>query len=87
MTVISMSHAERHRLTVIMDLVEARITAPQAAAQLRLTERPIWRLRRRFVQNARSGACDAGSSKTALLAWCPANGAGPAIGASILRSR
>jgi hypothetical protein len=55
MTVISMSHAELHRLTVIMDLVEARITAPQAAAQLHLTERQIWRLRRRFVQDGTAG--------------------------------
>lgn len=55
MTVISMSDTELHRLTVIMDLVEARITTSQAAAQLHLTERQVWRLRRRFALDGAAG--------------------------------
>ena len=55
MTVISMSHAELHRLTVIMDWVGTRITAAEAAARLHLTERQVWRLRRRFVQDGAPG--------------------------------
>jgi len=55
MTVISMSHQELHRLRVVMDLVEERLTAAQAAAQLQLTERQLWRLRRRFLQDGAAG--------------------------------
>ena len=55
MTVISMSHKELHRLRVVMDLVEERLTAAEAAAQLHLTERQVWRLRRRFLQDGAAG--------------------------------
>jgi hypothetical protein len=55
MTVISMSHTELHRLTVIRDFVETRIAAPQAGAQLHLTGRQVWRLRRRFMREGAPG--------------------------------
>lgn len=55
MTVISMSHQELHRLRVVMDLAEDRLTATEAAIQLHLTERQVWRLRRRFLQDGAAG--------------------------------
>jgi hypothetical protein len=55
MTVISMSHQELHRLRVVMDLIEERLTTAEAAIQLHLTERQVWRLRRRFLQDGAAG--------------------------------
>jgi hypothetical protein len=55
MTVISMSHQELYRLRVVMDFIEERLSAAQAATQLHLTERQVWRLRRRFLQDGASG--------------------------------
>jgi hypothetical protein len=55
MTVISMSHQELYRLRVVMDLVEERLTAAQAAVQLHLTERQVWRLLRCFLQDGAAG--------------------------------
>ena len=55
MTVICMSQAELNRLTVVMDFAEGRLTAPQAAQMLRLTERQAWRLLRRFRQDGAPG--------------------------------
>ena len=74
MTVISMSHTELHRLTVILDLVEARITAPQAATLLHLTERQVWR-------------CGDGSCRRGRKVWSPASAVGSATGVSIPPSR
>ena len=55
MTVVSMSRRELHRLTVIMDFAEDRIGAAEAAVQLGVTERQVWRLLRRFRQDGASG--------------------------------
>jgi len=51
MTVISMSHKELHRLRVVMDLVEERLTAAEAAAMLGLPGRTVRnRLQRGIMQ-------------------------------------
>jgi transposase len=50
-----MSQTELNRLTVIMDVAEGRLTARQAAQMVRLTERQVWRLLRRFRRHGAPG--------------------------------